>query len=113
MNNSIHFSRQWKAMLGYSDKDLKDEFETFEDLLHPDDRDIVLAVLDPYTKVGLGDYECQYRLRTQRGTYKWVLTRASVLNNNDGLPERFVATNIDVTTRVKFAESLRKRRKKI
>jgi PAS domain S-box-containing protein len=112
MNNSIHFSRQWKAMLGYSDKDLKDEFETFEDLLHPDDRDIVLAVLDPYTKVGLGDYECQYRLRTQRGTYKWVLTRASVLNNNDGLPERFVATNIDVTTRVKFAESLRKEERK-
>lgn len=112
MHNSIHFSRQWKAMLGYSEKDLKDEFETFEDLLHPDDKAIVLAVLDPYTKVGLGDYECQYRLRTQRGTYKWILTRASVLSNSNGLPERFVATNIDVTTRVKFTESLRKEERK-
>ena len=36
--NSVSFSTRWKTMLGYDVDELKDSFDTFERLLHPEDR---------------------------------------------------------------------------
>ena len=38
-DNSIYFSRRWKEMLGYSDTEIKNEFDSWVMLLHPDDAD--------------------------------------------------------------------------
>ncbi|MFT4753651.1 MAG: PAS domain S-box-containing protein [Salibacteraceae bacterium] len=106
--NQMHFSRQWKRMLGFDENELSDSFETFENLLHPDDKEIVLHVLDPYLKLGMGSYECEYRIRNKKGIYIWVLTRANVNFSDNGIPLQFVATNTDITSRIEYKRKLAK-----
>lgn len=104
--NKMHFSRQWKRMLGFNEDELVDSFETFENLLHPDDKEVVLHVLDPYLKIGVGSYECEYRIRNKEGKYLWVLTRAKVNFSENGIPLQFVATNTDITSRIEYKRIL-------
>ncbi|MGB0390060.1 MAG: PAS domain S-box protein [Salibacteraceae bacterium] len=104
--NKMHFSRQWKRMLGFEESEIEDSFEVFESLLHPEDRDVVLHVLDPYLKIGLGSYECEYRIRNKKGKFIWVLTRAKVNFSENGIPLQFVATNTDVTSRIEYKRKL-------
>lgn len=104
--NQMHFSRQWKRMLGFDEDEIEDSFETFESLLHPSDKEIVLQVLDPYMKIGVGTYECEYRIRNKEGKYLWVLTRANVNFSENGIPLQFVATNTDITSRIEYKRKL-------
>ncbi len=104
--NQMHFSRQWKRMLGFDEDEIEDSFDTFEKLLHPDDKDLVLQVLDPYMKIGVGSYECEYRIRHKVGKYLWVLTRANVNFSDNGIPIQFVATNTDITSRIEYKRKL-------
>ena len=104
--NQMHFSRQWKRMLGFDESEIEDSFDTFEKLLHPDDKDLVLQVLDPYMKIGVGSYECEYRIRNKAGKYLWVLTRANVNFSDNGIPIQFVATNTDITSRIEYKRKL-------
>lgn len=106
IQNQMHFSRQWKRMLGFEENELNDSFEVFESLLHPDDKDIVLHVLDPYLKIGVGSYECEYRIKNKEGKYLWVLTRANVNFSDNGIPLQFVATNTDITSRIEYKRKL-------
>ena len=46
--NEVFFSPRWKSMIGYEDHELENAFATFESLLHPEDRDRVLAELRAY-----------------------------------------------------------------
>ena len=105
-HNKMHFSRQWKRMLGFDENEIEDSFETFENLLHPDDKDLVLQVLDPFMKIGVGSYECEYRIRNKNGNYIWVLTRANVNFSDNGIPLQFVATNTDITSRIQYKRKL-------
>ncbi len=104
--NQMHFSRQWKRMLGYEEHELADSFASFENLLHPEDKDVVLHVLDPYLKIGVGSYECEYRIRHKQGNYLWVLTRANINFSENGIPLQFVATNTDITSRIEYKRKL-------
>ena len=106
VQNQMHFSRQWKRMLGFDENEVEDSFATFEDMLHPEDRDLVLQVLDPYMKIGVGTYECEYRIKNKSGKYLWVLTRANVNFSENGIPLQFVATNTDITSRIDYKQKL-------
>lgn len=108
LENRMSFSKQWKNLLGYEENELEESFETFESLIHPDDKDLVLHVLDPYMKIGVGAYECEYRIREKSGNYLWVLTRANVKYSSNGIPIEFVATNTDITSRIEYKRELAK-----
>ena len=107
--NTMYFSKQWKRMLGYEDHELENTFDTFEQLLHPEDKELVLTTLDPYTKINRGTFECEYRLKNKAGNYQWVLTQAYIKKDEFGSPIRFIGTNIDITARVNYKRHLREK----
>jgi len=104
--NQMFLSKQWKRMLGYEEHELDNSFQTFEELIHPQDRKAVLHVLDPYVNLSGGTVECEYRLRNKEGRYQWILTQAYVKRGESGKPERFLGTNIDIPARVNYKTHL-------
>lgn len=100
-NNTIYFSPQWKAMLGYQDNEIINLFSSWETLAHPDDLKPVLDSLENYLKSGSSDpYSWEFRMRHKNGSYRWILSRGRVVERDtENQPLRLVGSHTDLTDR--------------
>ncbi len=104
----VHYSKQWKSMLGFSDEEFKSEFKAWEDHVHPDDLKQSLADIQAYLAGKTPSYSNQHRLQCKNGTYKWILSRGIVVSrNDDGKPKRLIGTHTDITAQKLVEQDLR------
>ena len=96
-------STQLTQMLGYENHELRHHFDTWRNLLHPDDVDRVMNILQAYLDRKLEQYVVEYRLRCKNGSYKWILARGQAQWDNVGKPIRMVGSHKDISER-KLAE---------
>ncbi len=97
----LYLSPRWLSMLGYSEGDIEPSVESWEALLHPDDKARVLARLDEHLQGRSPHYEEEFRMRTRDGGWSWILARGRVTERDtDGEPLRMVGTHTDINTRV-------------
>jgi PAS domain-containing protein len=93
----VFYSDNWNRMLGCGLTETEGDLQTWSGRLHPDDRERVLVALWDYVEGrsdGLGD---EYRLRHSDGSYRSVLGRAILLENDESKPCRLIGTDLDVT----------------
>ncbi|MBN1135616.1 MAG: GAF domain-containing protein, partial [Anaerolineae bacterium] len=95
----VYFSPRWKSMLGYAEDEIPNEFETWEGLIHPDDRQRAAAALQEHLDGRTPLYRLEHRLRHRDGDYRWILARGTALRRDDGTPYRLVGSHTDVTER--------------
>jgi len=104
----VHYSTQWKSMLGLSDKEFKSEFKAWENRVHPDDLKQSLADIQAYLAGKTPSYSNQHRLLCKNGTYKWILSRGIVVSRDvDGKPVRLIGTHTDITAQKLVKQDLR------
>ncbi|MFX1369304.1 MAG: PAS domain-containing protein, partial [Promethearchaeota archaeon] len=77
------FSESYAKMLGYTLKELKQKRSKWEELVHPDDMNMVLQLWDEHLEGKSQTYSCQYRLKTKHDTYIWVLDRGRVVDRDE------------------------------
>ena len=82
---TVHFSPQWKAMLGYGNADEADSTETWRQRVHADDLPLMLHRLTEHLADRTEGYEIEFRLRAASGRYHWVISRGRVVERG---PER-------------------------
>ncbi len=105
--HEVYFSRQWKMMLGYSDDEIQNRFDAWEQLLHPDDREPTHKHIDEFIARKSKRYMVEFRLRCKDGTYKWILARAKALKyDNDGNIVLMTGIHTDIDERKRQAEAL-------
>ncbi len=97
-------SPRWFEMLGYSASEVAPGRLGFLDLVHPDDRERVLADESELWRER-DQFALEMRLRAKNGEWKWILDRGKVVARDPRtrLPLRIVGTHTDVTPR-KHAE---------
>ncbi len=105
--NEVFFSARWKGMLGYAETELADEFATWQEQLHPEDRDRVLTTFQQLFISNQSSCELEYRLRHRQGHYCWVLCRAILLRDVWNKPYRMAGSHTDITKRKQAEEELR------
>jgi PAS domain S-box-containing protein len=94
----VFYTRRWKAMLGYTDDDIPNTHDVWRQLIHPDDLDATLAILDAFLTSTGGNYEAQFRMLCKDGGYRWILARGMAVTRDDtGLPLRTIGTHTDIT----------------
>jgi len=98
-DNSLFLSARWKEMLGYRDEELPNEFSTFEDRLHPEDRPAVMEYAKRYLQGELRDYNIEFRMRCKDGSYRWILARGSAVRDDWGIAYRMAGSHTDITPR--------------
>lgn len=98
---TVHYSPQWKAMLGYGDRDERDSTSTWRARVHPDDREPMLQALQAHLQGRSAAYEKEFRLRAADGQYRVVLSRGRVVARDEsGQALRVVGTLTDLTDRL-------------
>lgn len=102
--DEVYYSPRWKSMLGYGENELDNNLNTWANLVHPDDKDIVLEKVQNYLDGQADSFEVEMRMRHKDGRGVIVLSRAFLVTcESDGKPTRLVGTHVDITER-KMAE---------
>lgn len=88
------FNKRWYEFTGLEPE--KVEGHGWHKLLHPDDADRVIATITHCFKTG-ESWEDTFQLRGREGVYRWFLSRAVPIRNDDGDIVRWFGTNTDIT----------------
>ena len=104
VSGEVYFGENWHRTLGYADGD-EIGGETFESLLHPDDRPRVLALREAHVRGKTDRYEAEFRIRNKAGGWQWMLSRGqAVVRDGRGRALRVIGTHTDIT-RLKQVEA--------
>jgi diguanylate cyclase (GGDEF)-like protein/PAS domain S-box-containing protein len=107
ITNEVFFSTQWKAMLGYQDHEISQDFSEFFNRLHSEDRDRIREAIQEHLHKKTTFSSIEHRLLCKDGTYKWILTRGQALWNENGNPIRMIGSHTDITEKKQDEEELR------
>ncbi|MFC1853072.1 PAS domain S-box protein [candidate division CSSED10-310 bacterium] len=102
--NAAYFSPRWKEMLGYADHEIQNKFEQWEKLIHPDDLERLRRAIKSHLSGEILLFEVKHRLKHKNGSYRWMLSRALCIRNNDGVPIRMAGSQTDITERKRIEE---------
>lgn len=106
INNKVYFSKLWKSMLGYDENEIENSFEGWKKLWYEDDVQKIEKAIKDYLNGKTEKYEIIHRLKTKNNSWKWILTRGSLLRQKDGTPYRWVGTNVDITNEKERSDEL-------
>ncbi|MBI5615871.1 MAG: PAS domain S-box protein [Gammaproteobacteria bacterium] len=103
------FNERWAEMLGYSLDELAPaSVDTWQGLVHPDDRQRTDEILQAHLTGRTQFYECEMRMRHKSGAWMWISDRGRVTSRDDeGRPLVLSGTHVDVTERRQAEDLLR------
>lgn len=104
----VSYSPEWGKILGYDENELIKTMGEWERMIHPEDHDRVISYVENYLKHDEGSYSIQYRMQHKDGTYRWVMSRASLLMDDNGKPQRLVGSHIDITREKEKEEEIQR-----
>ncbi len=105
--DAVWYSSRFRQLLGYeSEAEFPNRFASWQNALHPDDEQWVLAALIAHLRQQSA-FEVEYRLRTQSGAYRWFSARGVALRSTDGKPHVMSGSIQDIHARKEAEQSLR------
>jgi PAS domain S-box-containing protein len=98
VTGDVYYSPAYFRMLGYQPGELPGHAVTWSSLIHPDDRQRVLAVNQDCIKGDVPAFSVEFRMRSKEGDWRWILGRGRVVRRDgDGLALQMVGTHVDIT----------------
>ncbi|WP_201154135.1 methyl-accepting chemotaxis protein [Rhodothalassium salexigens] len=103
------YSAEMRRMLGYRDEaDFPNEFSSFSNSLHPDDKERVEAAFAAHLmdKTDRTPFDIRYRLRRKTGEFIWVRALCGTRRDRDGNPLRACGSTFDIDTEKRRSDLL-------
>jgi len=105
--NTMTFSDSYAEMLRYTRKELDSFAHKWEELIHPDDLELVRVRWDEHLENRTPIFSSEHRMMTKHGDSIWVLDRGRIVERDpDGKPLRSAGTLLDVTHEKLMLEAL-------
>ena len=93
--NAIYVNQAYEAITGRSLRSLRENPSSYKEVIHPDDRILVLAKLDEAGQSGYFDEK--FRIVTPQHQLRWVWVRGFPVRDADGKIARLVGTAVELT----------------
>lgn len=107
--DTVYLSPRWKEMLGYEDDELPNAFSTWTNLIHPDDFDDALRVVNEFLASTNLFYQSVHRLRHKNGNWIWIFDRGVAVRDEKNQVIRFSGSHTDITLLRNLEEDLLQR----
>jgi PAS domain S-box-containing protein len=104
----LYVSPAYETICGRSCESLCRAPETWEEMLHPDDR---ARVMEAVSRQAAGGYHEIFRIVRPDGSLRWVRDRAFPIKDAEGHVYRIVGTTEDITERRKLEDQFRQAQK--
>ncbi len=105
--NSLFLSAKLKEQLGYQDSELPNDFLTFDNMLHPDDKNRVYIDIEDFLSEKTLVYDNVFRMLHKDGTIRWIRARGQGLKKADGKIYRVAGSHTDITENKQYEEALK------
>jgi PAS domain S-box-containing protein len=105
VTGEAYFSPRYYTMLGYAPDAFPASYDSWRQLLHPEDLPRVEQEIQSRIAQGQG-FRVEFRCRTQDGQWKWIEGRGRVVEFDEGRPIRAVGTHTDLTERMRARQAL-------
>lgn len=99
----ISWGESIENVLGYPLEEMRKGFTQWVDLLHPEDRQSTLDILEAAEKA-CSYWDAQYRMRHKNGHYVWIRDRGFFLPGSDGRAYTQLGMMEDITERKRMEE---------
>jgi len=97
VNNEVYFSPIWSSMLGYGETELAHELETWNSLLHPEERDHTVKTVDDVIRNREESFEIEFRLKHKDGSYRWIRSLGKAVSfDEEGNTTRLTGIHEDI-----------------
>jgi PAS domain S-box-containing protein len=106
----VTFNEQWAEMLGLSPEEVEPTLETWKERVHPEDMPRVEQQLTAHINGESERFDCEHRMQTADGGWKWVRDVGEIVEHDDDDPTRAVGIHIDVTERRETQQALEEER---
>ena len=98
-NHLIFYSRKWKLLRGTEHLSPKEEFDSDACTIHSDDRERIRSIVNAAFASRMERCESEYRIKTAKGSYIWVLARIKITYDGNGRPVKMYGAGTDITKR--------------
>ena len=108
----LKWNRGFEVLFGHDQSASQDKDRWFK-MLHPEDKDRVIAHLEDAFKQREPKVAMEYRFKCADGTYRHVFDRGYLIYDESGNPMRIIGAIQDVTERVEYIRSLEDKNKRL
>jgi PAS domain S-box-containing protein len=98
-DSQIYYSVGWKKILGFTEQELANTYDTWLKLLHPDDSAAAPDRIAKKTSAGVRPFSLEFRMQHRRGHYLWIQSCGVQIFGAGGALERVTGLHIDITER--------------
>lgn len=110
-NSSLFWSRECEALFGLEEGEFERTYEAFLQMVHPDDRELVVKANEPIVDRAEGiPLEYEHRIIRKDGSVRWVKESAGVVRDEADNPVRIVGFVMDITEFKRVEEFMAKAR---
>jgi two-component system cell cycle sensor histidine kinase/response regulator CckA len=104
-DSRVYYSPAWKKILGFTEQELPNTYDTWLKLLHPDDSAAAPDQVAKKSSGGARPFTLEFRMQHRRGHYLWIQCDGVQVFNPAGSLERVVGVHLDITERKEIEES--------
>ena len=105
-SNTIRFSPRWKVMMGYGEDEPDEDMPDWRQLVHPEDMVRVQGKIRDHLEGKTELFESVHRMRHRSGDWRWVMSRAKAMIDDEGRMLRLVGVELDITDQKLYEEAL-------
>jgi diguanylate cyclase (GGDEF)-like protein/PAS domain S-box-containing protein len=104
--NFINFCDRWKAIIGYEKDEIGNRPDEWLGRVHPDDIESVESDITGHLLGLTPQFQSEYRIRNQKGEYRWVLSRGRAIWDDTKRIYRMAGLMTDITEQKELEQQL-------
>lgn len=104
-SGQVDRSPGWYRMLGYEVGVFNKDVYSWENIIHPDDYEMVMRHFENYITGKTSQYQVEYRCKKADGSYLWIEDRGHIIDRHqDGSVARMIGAHLNIHEK-KMAQS--------